>query len=602
MDTTRSRDTLIDVALGRAPPDLVITGGQVANVYTREIYPADILIKGDRIAAVVTPGNVSPESGVTTVAAAGCVVGPGLIDPHVHIESSMITVTEYSRAVVPRGVTAVAEDPHEIGNVLGEAGIRLMFDEARHVPLKVMLRVPGRIPAMPEWIETSNGKLDLDDTKRMMDWEETVCLAGDINPALILNKDADQLAKIAYFARHGLTISGQSPGLAGATLNAYIAAGPEDSHVARNVAEIIENIRLGLRSIIALRPGRRLDRPHMKELADLIRTRRLDTRMLQFCTDDIHAHHLYAEGHLDHRLRLANEEGFDPLISLQMATINVAEGLRIDRDYGSVSPGKYADLVFFRDLGKVEIEAVLINGKIAFDAAGYRPGDGAPFRYPEWARQSVRVAKRLEPEDLMIRVPHNTHAAIVNCISATFPKERREVRLNVQAGVIVPDIEQDVAAIVVIDRHSGICKCGRGFISGMSLKRGAIAASVSHDAHNLFALGPDFADLALALNRLVKIGGGYAIALDGKIVCELPLPIAGLMSEAPLAEVAEQTDRVERMLVERLGCTFVTRTLAAMNFLCLPNMPHYGFTDHGLVDSHALTLVDPVVSLINAEE
>jgi adenine deaminase len=596
-----SREDLTDVALGRAPPDLVIIGGAVANVLTREIYPADILIKGDRIAAILAPGTAPVASAATTLEASGCIVAPGLIDPHVHIESSMITVSEYSRAVVPRGVTAVAEDPHEIGNVLGEAGIRLMFEEARRVPLKVLLRIPGRIPAMPAWIETSNASLDLDATKSMAEWPEAVCLAGDINPQLILNKDPEQVAKMAWFAAHGRTISGQSPGLAGRALNAYVAAGPEDSHVAKSVAEIVDNIRLGLRSVIALRPGRRLDRSHMKELAGLIKDRRLDTRMLQFCTDDIHAHHLHVEGHLDYRMRVANEEGMDPLVSLQMATINVAEGLRIDRDYGSVSPGKHADLVLFRDLATVNVAAVLIDGKIAFDNAGYRPGDGAPFLYPDWAKRTVRLSSRVMPDELTIQVPHNTHAAVVNCIRATVPKERREIRLDVRDGVIMPDAAQDVSAIVVIDRHSGSGRCGRGFVTGMSLKRGAVAASVSHDAHNLFALGPSFSDMALALNRLVEIGGGYAVALDGEILCTLPLPVAGLMSEAPLAVVAEETDRVERMLVERLGCSFETRTLAALNFLCLANLPHYGFTDRGLVDSGALSLVDPVVALIDGD-
>jgi len=596
-----AREKLIDVALGRAAPDLIVAGGRIANVLTREIYPADILIKGARIAAIREPGSYACSADTPILDASGLIVGPGMIDPHVHIESSMVTVSEYARAVVPRGVTAVAEDPHEIGNVLGMAGMRLLFNEALTVPLKVLLRVPGRIPAMPDWIETSNGALDFDDTKDMAGWTETVCLAGDINPSLILTKDAEQRQKIAFFAERGMTVSGQSPGLRGAALNAFIAAGPEDSHVAKSVEEIVENIRLGLRSIITLRPGRRLERRHIRQLADLIHTRGLDTRMLQFCTDDIHAHHLHSEGHLDYRMRVANEEGFDPLVSLQMATINVAEGLRIDRDYGSVSPGKYADLVLFRDLAKVEIDKVLIDGKLVAESGTYRAGDGPSFVYPEWSKQTMRVKDRVTAEALTIRVPHNTHAAMVNCIGAFVPKERREIRLEVKDGAIMPDREQDVAAIAVIDRHHASGNIGRGFISGMSLKRGAVAASVSHDAHNLFALGHDYSDIALALNRLIELGGGYAVALDGEIVCELALPIAGLMSEVPLAEIASQTETLERVLVEQLGCSLRTRALAALNFLCLPNLPHYGFSDHGLIDSDRIALVDPVVGLINAD-
>jgi len=593
-----ARSALVDVALGRAAPDCIVAGGKVANVLTRELYPSDILIKGERIAAVVAPGSARIPDGTRVVDAAGCVVAPGLMDPHVHIESSMVTVREYARAVVPRGVTAVAEDPHEIGNVLGVPGMRLLFDEAATAPLKLFLRVPGRIPAMPDWIETSNGALDLDATRDLFAWDEAICLAGDINPSLILQHDAEQAAKIAFCAAHGHTVSGQAPGLAGAALNAYIAAGMEDSHVAKSVAEILENIRLGLRSVITLRPGRRLDRGHFRELAALIREHRLDTRLLQFCTDDIHAHHLFAEGHLDHRLRVAIEEGFEPMVALQMATINVAEGLRIDRDYGSVSPGKYADLAIFRDLATVDVAKVMIDGAIAYDETGYQPESVPAFRYPDWAKSTIHTKGRIASDDVMIRVPHNAHRAVVNCISATTPRKRHERPLEIHNGVIMPDPAQDIAAIAVIDRHRASGRCGRGFVTGMSLKRGAVAASVSHDAHNLFALGIDYGDIALALNHLVELGGGYAIAVDGAIVAELPLPIAGLMTEAPLAEVAARTERIERMLVERLGCTQRTQTLAALNFLCLPNLPHYGFTDRGLVDSHEIALVDPVLRLI----
>ncbi len=596
-----ARSALVDVALGRAAPDCIVTGGTVANVFTREIYPADVLIKGERIAAVVAPGSYAGPAGTRVIDARGCVVAPGLIDPHVHVESSMVTVGEYARAVVPRGVTAVAEDPHEIGNVLGVPGMRLLFDEAATTPLKLFLRVPGRIPAMPNWIETSNGALDLGATKDMFSWDEAVCLAGDINPSLILGQDAEQAEKIASCMAHGLTVSGQAPGLTGAALHAYVAAGIEDSHVAKSVAEILENIRVGLRSVITLRPGRRLDRSHFRELATLIRDHRIDTRRLQFCTDDIHAHHLHTEGHVDHRLRVAIEEGFEPLVALQMATINVAEGLRIDRDYGSVSAGKYADLAIFRDLATVDVAKVMIDGTLVYDEIGYRPGCAPAFVYPDWAKSTVRTKGPVTPDDVMMRVPQEVRAAIVNCISATTPRERHELRLEVENGVIMSDAARDIAAIAVIDRHRASGHCGRGFVTGMSVKRGAIAATVSHDAHNLFALGIDYGDIALALNRLIELGGGYAIAVDGAIIAELPLPIAGLMSEAPLAEVAAQTEKIERMLVQQLGCTQQNRTLAALNFLCLPNLPHYGFTDRGLVDSHRITLVDPLVRLIYAD-
>ncbi len=588
------RTALVDVALGRAPPDLVLVGGTLANVMTRELHPAEIAIKDGRIAAVTAPGEAHWPADCARLDVTGRVIAPGFIDPHVHLESSMVSVTEYSRAAVSHGVTCVAADPHEIGNVLGLPGMKMLFDEARRVPLKVKLRVPGRIPAMPEWIETSNGRLDLDDTRGMMDWAEAICLAGDINPSLVLNNDPEQVAKIDLFIGRNWTISGQAPGLKGRALSAFVAAGPEDSHVANDIAEIVEDQRHGLRSVIALRPGRRLDRSHLRALASLVKERGIETRFLQFCTDDVHAHSLLAEGHLDYRVRVAIEEGFDPLVALQMATLNPAEGLRIDRDHGSVTPGKCADLVVLRDLARVDIDTVIIDGRIVF-AAGRYLGPTTPYDYPDWSRRSMRVAKRLDPSDLQIRCGGNAGSARVRAIAATTPKEERLLELGVKDGVIQPDPDSDVSAIAVIERHKASGNIGKGFVTGLSLRRGAIATTVSHDSHNLVVIGANHADMAAAANRLIEIGGGYAIALDGQAIFDLPLPIAGLFSEMSLEEVAAKTERLEALLQQSLGCRLPTQPLMSLNFLCLPNIPKFGFTDKGMVSTHDIAIVETVL-------
>lgn len=588
------RSVLVDVALGRAAPDLVLMNGSLANVMTREVHSAEIAIKGERIAAVTAPGAV--DWGATRrVDLRGGIVAPGFIDPHVHIESSMVSVSEYSRAALLRGVTCVAADPHEIGNVLGVRGMALLFEAARCVPLKVLLRVPGRIPAVPEAIETSNARLDLAALREMMEWPEAVCLAGDISPALLLGNDAEQAEKIALFAARGWTVSGQSPGLSGHRLSAFVAAGPEDSHVANSIAEILENQRQGLRSVITLRPGRRLDRSHLAELARLIAEKGIETRFLQFCSDDIHAHNLVTEGHIDHRVRMAIEEGLPPMVAMQMATLNVAEGLRIDRDYGAVTPGRYADLQVLRDLSAPHAHTVVIDGRVVVQDGRYIAHE-TPFSYPEWARNTVRVPKPLATTDMQMRVQRPSGRALVRAISATTPKESREIELEVNDGVVQPDPAKNISSIAVVERHRRSGAIGRGFVTGLSLTRGAVATTVSHDSHNIVVIGASHADMALAANRLVELGGGYSIAVDGKLLFELPLPIAGLMSERPLEEVAEQTRMLEAILLEELGCTFPTRPIMSLNFLCLPNIPKFGFTDKGLVSSE-LAIVDTLLKL-----
>ena len=592
------RRDLIDVALGADPPDLVVRSATLVNVVSRELHPADILVKGSRIAAVLEPGGAYPP-GAQVLEADGRFAAPGLIDPHVHLESSMISVAEYARAVIPRGTTMVAADPHEIGNVLGLPGMKTLFDEARTVPLRVRLRVPGRIPAVPAWMETSNGELGADETGAMLEWPEAVCLAGDINPNLVLRRDREQLDKFDMAADSGMPISGQSPGLSGRALSAFVAAGPEDSHVASSVDEIVENTRVGMRSVLALRPARRLEAGHMAELARRVADERLDTRTFQLCTDDIHAYDLLFEGHLDHRLRVLIEAGFDPVEAFQFATVNVAQSLRIDHDHGSIAPGKLADIILLDDLRAVSVATTIIDGRIVYADGEYR-GPRQSIRYPDWSKSTIRYAKPLTASDLALRSPGNSDTAKVRCIAPAAAgrgrKTATEVELPVRDGVIVPTPERGISALAMVERHKASGEIGRGFASNLKLRRGAIACSVNHDAHNVMLLGANHADMALAGNRLADIGGGYVLACDGEIVAELALPIAGLMSEASIEEVAADLKSLEEALSGVLGADLSDKALINLNFLSLPNIPDYGFTNKGLVASdQRMQLVESVI-------
>lgn len=598
MNEVEIRKVLIGVANGDIAPDLVLENARLFHTMSREIILSDIAIKLGRIAAVAPAGKGGWKE-TTRRDLEGRHVVPGFIDPHVHVESSMLTVREYSRATVSQGVTMICADPHEIGNVLGIPGMRLMFDEAKTVPMKMLLRVPARIPAMPEWLETSGASINVAETGDLLDWPETVCLAGDINPQLLIRKDEEQLEKISMAVKRGMTVSGQSPYLSGSELNAYIAAGPEDSHVAKSVDEIIENQRMGLRTIFCLRPHR-LYRPELRQLAETIRTTGLDTRYLQFCTDDVYAHELIEEGHINTRIRAAIEEGMDPMTAYQMATINVAEGMRIHRDYGSITPWKHADLVVLDDFEKVDIAATMIDGKFVYDDGAY-DGGSEIFTYPEWAKKTMNVGGPLSAADLRVSVSGNASKAQVRALAVTSPKSEEEFILDVVDGVVRPDAGQGVSSVAVIDRHKASNRVGKGFVSKLFVQRGAIASTVSHDAHNLMVIGADHDDMALAANRVIENNGGYALALDGKIIFEMPLPIAGLMSEDPLEMVAERSNEMIELIFNTLGAPQMKKVLLRMNGLSLPNIPNYGFTDFGMMATRDLFSLHPVISSGDSE-
>lgn len=587
----RKREELVNVALGNLSPDIVIVGGNLVNVYTHEIYRADILIKGERIAAVIKSGQNHFDD-CLVIDASGKFITPGFIDPHVHIESSAVTVQEFAKSVVPRGITSVAEDPHEIANVLGVRGIRLFFEEAKTVPINLLLRVPGRVPAMERHLETSGGFITFDETIELLEWDEAVCLAGDINPNIILNKDSAHFKKFDFTEQIKKTISGQSPSLSGGVLNAFIAAGPEDSHVSENTEEIIDIIRHGMRSLITHRPDF-FGKKDYQELAQAIEEKNLDTRLLLFCTDDIQPYVLLENGHLDERLRFAIEQGINPITAIQMATINVADYFRIDRDYGSITPGKFADILIMDNLENVQVSRVLVHGKVAaIDGKLVEPVE--KYDYPDWAKNTIHVPSTISPDDFKIKVLEESGIANIRAIIPGMPKREASVQLKVEMGVVLPDIENDILSVAVIDRHSNNGAIGKGFVKGFGIKDGAIASSVNHDAHNIVIIGSNYHDMAVAANRLIELKGGIVVVKEGEVIADVALPIAGIISDVSIEKTAQKFKIIEEVLINELHCVLTPHPLYELNFLCLPNIPNLGITDKGLIDSNFMMIVEVV--------
>jgi len=588
-----SRATLVDTALGNDPADIAIRGGLLVNVFTREIYPADILIRGERIAAVL-PATGEALEAKRTISAAGRYVTPGLVDPHMHIESSALTVTEFARAVVPRGVTTVIVDPHEFGNIMGKPGIELVLEEASQTPLNLMLRVPPRIPELDPQLETPGATLTHEETCELLALPQSACLAGDISPLFYLRKDRQHFRLIEETIRLRKTVSGYSPGLTGRTVNAYVASGAEDSHTPQDIAEMREDLRSGLHCFLTPRPLH-FDRDQFRALAEMLKTDPIDTRKICFCTDDIHTNLLLAQGHLDHRVRMAIEEGIPPVLAIQMATLNPAVAMRIDRNYGAVAPGRYADILLVDNLETLDVSGVLYHGRVVVEDKAWLHRPEKPFVYPPAAKQTIKTRGPILAENLALRIPSNEKTAAVQVIDVGGPRKKiARAELPVVGGVIQPVAGSAYANLVVIDRHHADGKTGRGFVANSGIRRGALASSVNHNVHHLFAVGTNQADMALALNRLIEIGGGYVAALEGRIIGEVALPIIGMISELPLEELAAAFDAMDVALRDGLGCIEAERSLLSFSFMCSPVSMECGLTDIGLVNSLTLE-IEPVV-------
>lgn len=578
-----NRSALIDVALGNLPADLVIRDGRLINVNTAEtIDGTDVAVKGDRIALV---GDARHCIGKDTIVleANGQWLMPGLIDSHFHIESTMLTASELARVLVPRGVTTVMQDPHEIGNVLGVPGIELFQTEAEGLPFRVYLRVPGRIPAVPPESETNGASVSFEETKRLLNRADAVALAGDVNAYLVLGKDAGHLEKIAYTLGLNKTIAGQAHLQDEMKLNAFIAGGPQDCHVSYTPENVLAKIRRGMRAILCYRPRRRMSKEDLRELAVLVNQNNVDLRLCLLCIDDKQTSHLVREGGLDYLVRLAIEVGFDPVRTIQMATINAADHFKITKDLGSISPGKLADIVMLSRLEDIRVDRVIVGGKPV--AENGRLTEPLPeFEYPDWSRNTIHIRDTIRPEDLALKTTSDQSHVDTRVIVTEIPKKIVVRRLQSSNGVVQASPEDDILPIAVVERHKATGNIGKAFITGTGIKQGAFASSVAHDAHNIVVVGKSLSDMAMCVNTLAEIGGGLVAVNDGKVLGQVALPIAGLISLKPADVVAEDFGKLEQIVLNELGCELSPNPFFQLAMISLPNVPNVGLTDKGLFD------------------
>ncbi len=566
METVDELRRLIRVARGEEPPDLLLRGGWVLNVFTGEILPADVALCGGRIAGI----GEDYHAGREVLDLAGACLLPGFIDAHVHIESSLLSPPEYARVVLPRGTTTVVCDPHEMANVLGLDGVRYILQSSASIPLNVFVTASSCVPATG--METAGARFDAEEISSILSWDRVVGLAEMMNVPGVLSGSPPEMEKLLAARRKGRPVDGHAPLLRGLDLNAYVAAGIRTDHESTLPEEALEKLRAGM--ILMIREGSAAR--NLETLLPVVTPK--NARRCLLVSDDTHPRDLLLEGHMDYRLRKAVSLGIDPVTAVRMVTLNPAEALGLDR-LGAIAPGYRADVVAVDDLREFGVRVVVKDGRVAvrdgrLEVAIPRVGD----------LERVRKTMQVRPFGVeTFRIPlQGNRVRVIGLTPDQLTTEQLVEEVRTVDGAVEADPSRDLLKLAVIERHRGTGNVGLGLVRGFGLRRGAMASSVAHDSHNLIVVGANDRDMWIAVRHLIEINGGHTVVADGEILETLPLPIAGLLSDRPVEEVVETEERLLEA-VRQLGVT-IASPFITLSFLALPVIPELKLTDQGLVD------------------
>lgn len=557
----------IAAARGEREVDLVLRGGALINVFSSEVEEIDVAVDDG-----IVVGFGDAYSGRVEVDVTGRYLSPGLIDGHMHVESTQVTVSEFARAVVPRGTTTAIFDPHEIANVHGLAGIRYILDSRRGVPLSVFVMASSCVPATD--METAGAELTADDLTPLYDESGVLGLAEMMNFPGVIHRDPDVLTKIEQARTRNARIDGHCPGLRGNGLDAYIVAGIGSDHESTTPEEATEKLRKGMYVMIREASSAR----NLEGLLAIVTPE--NSRRCCFCTDDRHPGSLLTQGHIDHVVRKAVSLGLNPVTAIQMATLNTAEWFGLDEQgYGAIAPGRRADIVVFDDLESLRAEQVYVEGELVAE-------NGRLITDVSQVASTLPKSVTInwdEFDGLTVPAPEDaTEIRVIEAVEGQIVTGHRTVPARIEDGRAVAEVERDILKLAVVERHRNTGNVGVGFVSGFGLQRGALASSVAHDSHNIIVVGTNDEDMLTAIRAIESLGGGQVAVADGDVLAALPLPIAGLMSDRPIEEVAQMDEEIHAAAQE-LGCT-LSSSFMTLSFLALPVIPALKLTDKGLVD------------------
>lgn len=575
---------LVDVAMGRKPADMVIQNGQWVCVQSGEIVPAtDIAVVGERIAFVGPDASHTIGDQTRVIDARGRFLVPGLLDAHMHVESGMVTITEFVRAVAPRGTTGMFIDPHEIANVFGLRGVKLMADEAARQPIHVWVQVPSCVPSAPG-LETPGSGIGPEDVAEAMGWERIIGLGEMMNFPGVIAGDPKMHAEMAATRAAGKTIGGHyaSPDL-GRSFHAYAAGGAEDDHEGTRLEDAVARVRQGMKASLRYGSGWLDVAAQIKAVTE----KGLDPRHFLLCTDDSHSETLVNDGHMDRVVRHAIAGGVNPITVLQMATLNTAEHFGLARDMGQIAPGRYADILLVPDLKDFQAEEVIARGKLLARDKEWLI-DLPRIKYPEWVAQSVNMKRPLVADDFILPTPrqdieHFT-ANVIGVIENQAPTRHLRLSVTAKNGEVAVDLDRDLLKIALVERHQAAGVVQVGLVQGFGLKgKCAIGSTVAHDAHHMLVVGTDESHMALAAKQLAEMNGGQVVVKDGHVIGQVELPIAGLMSDERAEIVAEKAGTVLEGF-RACGSTLNNPNMQ-LSLLALVVIPELRISDLGLVDA-----------------
>ena len=577
---------LLKVASGLLPADLVIVNADLVSVTTGEILEnVGVVIKGKRIVRVAKPRELKKYIGKNTLVldADSSYLIPGFIDPHIHIESSLLTPRNFAKLALRHGTTTVVADPHEIANVLGVEGIKLFIEETRDLPLKVLVDAPSCVPATnPAYgLESSNKTIGSDEIRKLAELEGVIGLGEVMDFLGVIRGEYSVLEKIEIARCYNLRINGHAPMLRGERLDAYISAGIYSDHETMDVSEALEKMRKGMH--VFIREGsawRDLDR-----LVKILIDEKTSIRYCSFASDDLSVLDLYEKGHMDRIVNYAVEHGVDPIKAIQLATLNPATWLHLEEHIGVIAPGRLADIMFTKNINYISPHTVIANGEIIYFKGEFKR-DFAKYRYPEKALKTVNISRSLGEYDIVPRIEGGQTEVYVNVIEVvpgSVLTRRRVERLSVCKGRIQPDIDRDIVYVSVIERHRGIGSIGKGFIKGLGFRAGALAQTIAHDTHNLVVAGYRASDMVLAVNRIIELQGGIVVVDRGEVLAEVPLRYAGLMSTEEPEIVYQQYKDLVETIKKKYGALF-EQFFMTLSLISLPVIPEIRLTDRGLVD------------------
>ena len=551
----------LGIARGEQPAELLFKNARLVNVLSGEIHPANVAVDDGRVIGI---GDYRARR---VIDLHGSYLAPSLIDGHFHVESSMLTAPEFARAVVPHGTGAVVIDPHEYANVLGLDGIRYVLESTKNLAVDFFIMLPSCVPATP--LETAGARITADDLKLMIQDERVAGVAELMNfPGVFLGAKSE-LAKID--AGKGKCVDGHAPGLRGKNLNAYVLAGVRSDHESVEVEEAKEKLRLGMH--ILLREGS--TERNLAHLLPLINSH--NAQNCSFATDDKLAGDLVNEGHIDHCVRKAIRLGLPPISALQIATINPARHYRL-QNLGAIAPRFWADFIVFDDLKKFSIRQVYKKGVLVAEDGRYLGRTPAKIGLP---RSTMNL--RYQPGDFRVRAGGGKKIKVIEIVPQQIVTRTAIVTPKVEDGEVVADTRRDILKLVVVERHRATGNVGVGFVRGFKLKTGALASTVAHDAHNVVVVGATDGDILMAIDELARLQGGQVAVANGKVQARLGLPIAGLVSDRPLAEVIKGIEDLN-VAARALGCE-LTAPFMTLSFLSLSPIPELKLTDQGLIDA-----------------